>query len=343
MSSHSTHQLQPRLTQQLMHRVVLACLPALLIQFLYFGWGIVLQLLIASSSGLLFEALSLWLRNRPMGHSLTDGSVLLSGVLLALAMPPLAPWWLAVIGMLFAIGMAKQLYGGLGHNLFNPAMVGYVALLVAFPGPMSACQPSLSNAAARPGLVVTSALIFQTDTAKQKINSDAVTKATPLERLKRQQRLEASTGSQRRSSVDQKPLDSAWLAVNMSFLLGGLLLLAQGIIQWHIPGSLLASLLLSATLGEWFNPLASGSPLLQLFSGSTMCGAFFIATDPVTAAATVRGRLLFGALIGLLVYLIRRFGDYPDGLAFAVLIANMLVPLFDRTTQPRIYGQSLKR
>lgn len=322
-----------------MRWVVLACLPAIVTHFIYFGWGILLQLLIASSSALLFEAAFLWLRGRPPRPPLADGSALLSGVLLALALPPLAPWWLAVIGALFAIVIAKQLYGGLGHNLFNPAMVGYVALLVAFPGLMSAWPPSLTNSAVRPGLGATSALVFQT-TAARSANSDAVTKATPLDRLKSQQRLEATAGAQRRSSPDQQPLDRAWLALNLSFLLGGFLLLAQRIIQWQLPGSLLASLLLSATIGYWLNPLASGSPLLQLFSGSTMFGAFFIATDPVTAATTLRGRLLFGALIGVLVYLIRRFGDYPDGLAFAVLIANMLVPLLDRTTQPRIYGQA---
>lgn len=332
--------LQPRSTQQLMCWVLMGCLPAIVTHFIYFGWGIVLQLLIASSSALLFEALILWLRSRPLCRSLADGSALLSGVLLALALPPVAPWWLAVIGALFTIVMAKQLYGGLGHNLFNPAMIGYVALLVAFPGPMSTWPLSLPHAGARPTLAVTSALIFQTATAKQVSNSDAVTQATPLDRLKSQQRLGAAAELQRLASLNQQPLDRAWLALNVSFLLGGLLLLSQRTIQWHIPGSVLASLLLSATLGYWLNPLASGSPLLQLFSGSTMFGAFFIATDPVTAATTVRGRLLFGALIGLLVYFIRRFGDYPDGLAFAVLIANMLVPLLDRTTQPRIYGQA---
>ncbi len=323
-----------------MRWVLLGCLPAIVIQIIYFGWGILLQLLIASSSTLLLEAALLWLRGRPPCRTLADGSALLSGVLLALALPPLAPWWLAVIGALFTIVIAKQLYGGLGHNLFNPAMVGYVALLVAFPGPMGAWPPSLLPAGGRPTLAATSALIFQTSAARSTPNSDAVTQATPLERLKNQQRLAATAGAQRCSSPDQPPLDRAWLALNISFLLGGLLLLAQRIIQWHLPGSLLASLLLSATMGYWLNPLASGSPLLQLFSGSTMFGAFFIATDPVTAATTPRGRLLFGALIGLLVYLIRRFGDYPDGLAFAVLMANMLVPLFDRTTQPRIYGQA---
>lgn len=323
-----------------MRWVLLGCLPAIMTHVVYFGWGILLQLLIASSSTLLLEAALLWLRGRPPCRTLADGSSLLSGVLLALTLPPLAPWWLAVIGALFTIVIAKQLYGGLGHNLFNPAMVGYVALLVAFPGPMSAWPPPLPHAGVRPTLAATSALIFQTTAARQAANSDAVTQATPLDRLKSQQRLAATAGVKRRSLPDQLPLDHAWLALNVSFLLGGLLLLAKRIIQWHLPGSLLASLLLSATMGYWLNPLASGSPLLQLFSGSTMFGAFFIATDPVTAATTLRGRLLFGGLIGLLVYLIRRFGDYPDGLAFAVLMANMLVPLFDRTTQPRIYGQT---
>lgn len=323
-----------------MRWVLLGCLPAIMTHVVYFGWGILLQLLIASSSTLLLEAALLWLRGRPLCRTLADGSALLSGVLLALALPPLAPWWLAVIGALFTIVIAKQLYGGLGHNLFNPAMVGYVALLVAFPGPMSAWPPSLPHAGGRPTLAATSTLIFQTTAARQVVNSDAVTQATPLDRLKSQQRLVASAGATGSSSPAQPPLDRAWLALNISFLLGGLLLLAKRIVQWHLPGSLLASLLLSATMGYWLNPLASGSPLLQLFSGSTMFGAFFIATDPVTAATTLRGRLLFGGLIGLLVYLIRRFGDYPDGLAFAVLMANMLVPLFDRTTQPRIYGQT---
>jgi electron transport complex protein RnfD len=329
----------PRPTQQLMRWVLLGCLPAIMTHLFYFGRGILLQLLIAGGSALLFEAAILSLRGRPLRQSLADGSALLSGVLLALALPPLAPWWLAVVGALFTIVIAKQLYGGLGHNLFNPAMVGYVVLLVTFPGPMGSWPPLRPYTEALPTLSATAAIIFQTTTASSEADSDAVTQATPLDRLKNQQR-QVVAEPQSLSSPDQQPLDRAWIALNISFLLGGVLLLSQRIIQWHLPGSLLASLLLSAMLGYWLTPLASGSPLLHLFSGSTMFGAFFIATDPVTAPTTLRGRLLFGALIGVLVYFIRRFGDYPDGLAFAVLLANLLVPLLDRTTQPRIYGQT---
>ncbi|MEW9809665.1 MAG: RnfABCDGE type electron transport complex subunit D [Candidatus Symbiodolus clandestinus] len=315
-----------------MRWVIISCLPAIITHILYFGWGIIWQLLISSFSALLFEAMVLRLRKRSITKTLADSSALLTALLLALALPPLAPWWLAVLGTLFAIIVAKQLYGGLGHNLFNPAMLGYVVLLVSFPGPMGNWPaPSLAQQT-RPGFLATGAIIGQLSTP-QSLLSDSVTQATPLDRLTSQQHQPSPAPTSPTATIEP-----AWLALNLSYLLGGLLLLYLGIIQWQIPVSLLTLLLLCSTLGYWFSPLFSASPMFHLASGATLCGAFFIATDPVTAAATGRGRLLFGTLIGLLLWLIRRFGDYPDGMAFAVLLANSCVPWLDQFSQPAVYG-----
>lgn len=341
-SSPYTHNHQS--TSKIMLWVILACLPGIAAQMYYFGYGNLIQIILAAITALAAEAIVIKLRHQPVSRYLRDNSALLTAILLGISLPPLAPWWMIVIGTLFAIVIAKQLYGGLGQNPFNPAMVGYVVLLISFPVQMTSWLPPIGLQLSPLSVYDTIHTIFTGTTATgipalQAISGiDAMTQATPLDAVKTGLR-----SGQNISQIVQQPIYSmvaglGWQWVNTGFLIGGLILLAKKYIQWQIPVSYLATLTLCATLAWWIDPDSYASPMLHLFSGATMLGAFFIATDPVTAATTTRGRLIFGGLIGLLIWLIRTKGGYPDAVAFAVLLANMTVPLIDHYTQPRAYG-----
>jgi electron transport complex protein RnfD len=319
----------------LMLKVLLALLPAILTSVLLLGAGLLCHLFLAMSTALFSEALILWLRKKPIKSSLYDLSAIVTAVLLALSLPAFAPWWISVNGTLFAIIIAKQLYGGLGYNPFNPAMAGYAFLLISFPQPMTAWlafdAPSLS-------LSETFQLIFH-ESLPSSVNFDALTRATPLDTIKTQLRL-----NQTLPQIHELPV-FGWLAgktyqwIALSYLIGGVWLLKQKVISWQIPVSLLGSLTVLAVIGCLYDSEHFSSPLFHLFAGSTLLGAFFIATDPVTAATSQRGRLVYGGLIGILLYSIRTWGSYPDGLAFAVLLSNLAVPTIDYYTKPKTYGQ----
>ncbi|QCT21145.1 electron transport complex subunit RsxD [Jejubacter calystegiae] len=341
-SSPYTH--NQRQTSRIMMLVILACIPGIATQLWFFGWGTLIQLILAAAAAVSAEALVIRLRHQSSAI-LGDNSALLTGLLLGISVPPLAPWWIVVLGTVFAVIIAKQLYGGLGNNPFNPAMIGYVVLLISFPVQMTSWLPPQSLAASVPGLVDALSVIFRGQTPDGltmnalRMGIDGISQATPLDTFK--------TGLHAGQSAEnllQTPIYGGLLAgvgwqwVNLAYLAGGLFLLWRNAIRWHIPLAFLASLLVCSTLGWWFAPESCASPLIHLFSGATMLGAFFILTDPVTASTTNRGRLLFGALAGLLVWLIRTWGGYPDGVAFAVLLANITVPLIDHYTRPRVYG-----
>lgn len=341
-SSPFTHNPQNK-TSNIMLWVIVACIPGILAQIYYFGYGNLIQIAIAIITALIAESTVLSLRKRPIFTQIRDNSALLTGLLLAISLPPLAPWWIIVLGTTFSIVVAKQLYGGLGHNPFNPAMVGYVVLLVSFPVQMT-CWLLPMNLQLAPISFFDTLLIILTDNIQNYSpyslpqNIDAVSQATPLDAFK--------TGLRSQSAIQvlQQPLFSdvlathGWQWINAGFLVGGLLLLWRKIIYWYIPVSFLLSLTVCTTISWLVAPENSAPPLLHLFSGATMLGAFFIATDPVSAATTPKGRLIFGGLIGLLVWLIRVYGGYPDAVAFAVLLANIAVPLIDHYTQPRVHG-----
>jgi electron transport complex protein RnfD len=254
-------------------------------------------------------------------------------VLLALALPPLAPWWIPVIGSLFAIVIAKQLYGGLGYNPFNPAMAGYVVLLISFPRELS-LWPATGQLL---GLQDTLLLVF-TGSLPDTLTLDAITMATPLDAVKTRLGLSETLTEIRDSDVFGSFAGAGWEWINLWFLLGGLWLLQQKIIKWQIPAGMLGGLFLTALLFYAWNPDVYASPLFHLFSGAAMLGAFFIATDPVSASTTPRGGLYYGLGIGVLTYVIRTWGGYPDGVAFAVLLMNMAAPTIDYYTRPRVFG-----
>lgn len=334
----SPHLSGPNHVGRLMRGVMLAALPGLILAWWFFGWGVVVNLVLAVSTCIGAEAAMLRLRGRPVGATLSDGSAGLTGLLLALALPPFAPWWIPVLGALFAIVIAKQLYGGLGYNPFNPAMVGYVVLLISFPREMTLWAPPLELAEARLSLVQTLAWsLFGTLPAETGI--DAISMATPLDAIKTQLGLGLTLTEIQAGPRFGSLGGYGWEWVNLGFLLGGGWLLYRGTIQWQIPAGFLGGLFVMALLFYAADSDTYASPLFHLFSGAAMLGAFFIATDPVSASTTPRGRLVYGVGIGILVYIIRAWGGYPDGVAFAVLLMNMAVPTIDYYTQPRVYGQ----
>ncbi|WP_158133999.1 electron transport complex subunit RsxD [Vibrio navarrensis] len=347
----SPHAHNRRSTPDLMKWVALCALPGLIAQSYFFGWGTLIQLIMAITLALSLEALVMLLRKRSPARALRDNSALVTAWLLAVAIPPLAPWWIIAIGLVFAIVIAKHLYGGLGQNPFNPAMVAYVVLLISFPVQMSSWnEPSmLQEIGQTVGREATTfgdtlSLIFSGLTldgsSLQQVRAgiDGITTATPLDAFKTGLRAGETPTEILKQPIFEGLAGLGWQWVNLAYLLGGLVLIKQRIIQWHIPAGFLGALVVLSSLFALFAPGETASPVLHLLSGATMLGAFFIATDPVSASTTVKGRLIFGAIIGTLVFVIRSWGGYPDGVAFAVLLANMCVPLIDYYTKPRTYG-----
>ena len=342
ISSPHTH--SSNLTTNFMLWVIAMMLPALFMQWYFFGYGVLIQVVLAIGIAITIELTVAKLRRKPTAFYLADMSGVLTALILAMAIPSYAPYWVILIGVSTALLLAKHVYGGLGQNVFNPAMVGYTLLLVSFPLQMTAWAPPLALLNEPPTLADSLSLIFASVTTDgfsihQLINSvDGITQATPLDSVKTTlTKSDFITAKNLSETLFDKVLLGGWGQINLAFLLGGLVLIYKKIIHWQIPVAMLSTFaILSgvtdlATQNSWIMPL-------QLFSGAMMFGAFFIATDPVSASITPKGKLIFGALVGLLVYLIRYFGNYPDGVAFAVLLANICVPLIDHYTQPRLYG-----
>lgn len=344
INTSSPHQRTRRSSSQIMLWVMLCLIPGVALQSYFFGVANLLQILLATIVALSSEALILKLRKRPIVNTLKDGSALLTGILIAISIPPLAPWWLVVIGTLFAIIFVKQLYGGLGQNIFNPAMAAYVLLLISFPIqmtawiPMQDLQPFELSFLDQINVLLSGYTLDGYSVAQMSITIDGLTMATPLDLLKNSLKAGLTTNEVFDSVVYKASSSQAVTWVNLGFLLGGIILLAKRIIQWVIPISFLFGMLLFSFIAFAYHPDLNGSPLFHLFSGATMLGAFFILTDPVSAATTVKGRVLYALLIAFIVVIIRNIGGYPDAVAFAVLLGNMCVPLIDYYTQPKVYG-----
>ena len=331
----SPHAHGPMSTLWVMRNVLLATLPGIIALTHFFGFGTLVNLLWAALVAIACEALALKLRRRPIGFYLKDYSALVTATLLAIALPPYAPWWLIATGVACAILLAKHLYGGLGYNPFNPAMAGYVILLISFPVQMTAWAPPR-------GLDQLPSLIDALQACFWPAGYDGTTMATPLDLMKQNSSLLVE------DLWAQTPQFGRWAGlgwewVNLAFLAGGAWLLYLRIFTWHAPVAMLVALaLLAAIFYDGGSSASGGSPLFHLLSGATMFGAFFIVTDPVTSAVSVRGRLVYGAMIGALIYIIRVRGNYPDAVAFAVLIMNFAAPFIDNYTRPRTYGHSRK-
>ena len=323
-----------------MRRVLLALVPAALCHVWYFGPGLLVNFALVAFAALLTEATVLRLRGRSTRHAMRDCSALVTAALLSFALPPFVPFWIPLIGGAIAITLAKQLYGGLGKNIFNPAMVGYVFLLVSFPVEMTQWLPPRMGDLDYRQLTVGEHVnyVFR-GRLPATLDVDALTRATPLDLVKEGVRAGRPFAENRGGSLFGDFGGRGWEWVANFVALGGLYLLYTGTIRWHIPTSFLVGLLLPATVLYLIDPRGFASPAFHFFSGGSMLGAFFIATEPVSAAGTDRGRLIYGAGIGILVYAIRTWGTYPDGVAFSVLLMNGAVPLIHRYTRPRIYGK----
>lgn len=302
-----------------MYGVVLALLPACLLSLYFFGLGALVVLLTSILACVSFE----WLIAKYLLQtqaSITDGSAILTGLLLGMNLPSNLPLWLIIIGALVAIGVGKMSFGGLGGNIFNPALVGRVFLLIAYPAQMT----------------------LWPETGQWFSYTDAITGATPLSIIKG-----LSSGVEG-YTADMLPSTLTMLLGGhggslgevsaLALLLGGLYLIYKRIITWHIPVAVLASSGLLSGLMYIINPAVYASPVVHLLSGGMMLGAFFMATDYVTSPMSKRGQLLFGAMIGVLTILIRLFGAYPEGMSFAILIMNAFTPLINTYIKPEHFG-----
>lgn len=343
----SPHTHSGRLTAQVMLWVILAMLPAIITQLYFFGFGVLIQIFLAIITAWLLEFGVTKLRRQTVLFYLSDFSVTLTALILAIAIPPYAPYWIILIGTFCAVLFGKHVYGGLGQNIFNPAMVGYVILLIAFPLQMTSWMLPLELLHEPPTLSDALNLIFTGNTTDgfslhQLTSSiDGITQATPLDSVKTGLKTTAL------ENVLLSPIFSGiaglgWWQVNLAFLVGGIVLIWKKIIHWQIPMAFLLTFLLLASITWGINSTNVPNPLWHLFSGAMMFCAFFIATDPVTAPVTTKGKVIFGMLVGFLLYLIRFYGNYPDGVAFAILLANICVPLTDYYTRPCVYGKSKK-
>jgi electron transport complex protein RnfD len=325
----------------IMLKVLLAMLPGIALYVWYFGPAILVSIMLASLTALGSEALMLRLRNRPIMPFLKDNSALLTGWLLALSIPPLAPWWMIVVGTAFSIAIAKHLYGGLGNNLFNPAMVGYAVLIISFPMQMTHWIAPHGLGQIELGFLDQLEYIFL-GVLPNNATLDAVTMATPLDTLKTHLHLDQSVRQILDMPIYGQLAGHGSEMVAWGFLFGGLYLLATRIISWHIPVAYLGTLFVIAGIFHLVDPGHYVAPLFHWFSGAAMLGAFFILTDPVSSPTTNTGRLIFAVGAGLITYLIRVFGGFPDGVAFATLLMNICVPLIVLYTQPKVFGKKSK-
>jgi len=331
------HVIAVRRVDEIMGQVIIALMPATVWGVLLFGFPALYLCTVTIGSALLFEALCLKMKGVEAAPFLRDRSAILTGLLVAMTLPPWAPWWIGIAGSAIAIVLGKQVYGGLGQNLFNPAMLARVALLISFPIEMTTWV-NVNPLFFGPGPIDSLAITFGN------AGADAVTGATTLGAVK--------TGFSNHLTLPVSLTDYngflsfiGWergsLGETSSLLVlgGGLWLLRKRVIQWHGPVALLASITLLATVFHWMDSSHYLGAWAHLNSGAIMLLAFFIATDYVTSPNTPAGQMLFGAGCGILIFIIRSWGGYPEGSGFAILLMNATTPLIDHYVRPRIYGR----
>jgi len=327
----------------MMLQVLAALVPAAVAHVWFFGPGFILNLLVAAIFALAGEAIVMALRGRDAQTALSDLSALVTAALLAFALPSLTPWWVTATAALFGVVVAKHLYGGLGFNLFNPAMAGYVVVLISFPAELNLWVAPRMGDLDYVHLTLLETLRYAlTGSLPDALTFDAISRATPLDAMK-----SGLGGMLTIEEIRANPImgdfgGRGWEWIGNFLALGGLWLLYRRIIRWQIPVGVLAGVLAPATIMYVVDAGANPDPGFHLFGGATILCAFFIATDPVTAATSPKGRLVFGLGIGFLTWAIRQWGSYADGVAFAVLLMNMAVPAIDAVTRPRIVGHAAR-
>ena len=303
-------------------------------------------MLLAALFAIGLEALALKLQRKPVRSGLGDNSALVTALLFGISIPPGSSWWLIFLGIAFAILIAKHAYGGLGQNPFNPAMCGYLFLLLSFPLEMTSWHIPVNHMDSSPlaweglrqSVLVALPFLFSSAESMQS-TVDGMTMATPLIVSKMAGTNAILEAQQTGLALFARSSETGWELMNIAYLGGGLILLGLGIISWHIPVSIILTITVISVL--FYSPNSSavfGTPYLHLFGSATMVGAFFIATDPVSAATTNQGKILYGIIIGLGIYSIRVWGSYLDSIAIAVLFGNFCAPLLDYYCRPRIYG-----
>jgi electron transport complex protein RnfD len=328
----SPHIHSPTSINKVMRQVIYALVPGIIVSTWFLGWGVLVHCLLAVCYALAFEAIMLILRKRPLKDFMYDGSAIITGLLFALTITPFAPWWVSLSGIGFAIVIAKHLYGGLGYNIFNPAMAGYIFVLICFPVELN-YWPIINGDS---GFMDSLKIII---VGLPHEGMDSLSGATPLAFTKSQ-----LSGMAMLSEFTDGPLFGAlggkgWEWIGLAFLAGGVWLIIKGIIKWQIPLIFVSILFVLSLIFHGYDPERYASSMFCLFTGGTLLAAFFIATDPVTAPSTPRGIIIYAAGIGLLTYIIRTWGGYPDGIAFAVLIMNAAVPFIDNVTRPDVFGK----
>ena len=307
-----------------MYDVIIALIPALAVSFYFFGWGAFVVTLTSVVACMLFE----WLISRfLMGRkelTILDGSAILTGLLLALNVPSTLPLWIIVIGALVAIGIGKMSFGGLGSNIFNPAIVGRVMLLISFPVQMTSYPMPRGMEA----------------------TLDATSGATPLAIAKGVVRGSEGFTMDKLPSLVDNLLGSVGGSLGevsaVALLIGFAYLLIRKVITWHIPVAIIATVAIFAGIMNLANPEVYASPLFHILSGGLLLGAIYMATDYVTSPMSNSGMLLYGVMIGIITMLIRLFGAYPEGMSFAILFMNGIVPIINRYMPPHLFGKAKK-
>jgi len=325
--------------KKIMLLVWLALVPAILAHIYFFGTGIIIQLTISIMFALSFEAMTLKLLNKPIKLFLNDFSAIVTAMLFALCISPIAPWWISLIGMFFAIVVAKHLFGGLGQNIFNPAMVGFAIVLISFPQAMSIWIPPHDISPYALSFLENLQIIFYNQFPSL-VSFDTLTQATPLDSIKTALSQEYSI-----SEITAKPLFGnfgglGWEWIANFYFIGGIFLIYKRVITWRVPAAVILTTLIISLPFNLYNADHFIGPLQHLFSGGLMLAAFFIATDPTTGCSSHKGQIIFGAGVAIMTVLVREFGNFPDGVAFGILIMNMSAPLIDRLTIPKAFGQS---
>ncbi len=345
--------------RMMMFTVIIALLPASIFSVYLFGWLALLMIVTCMGVALLTEAICLALMRRPL-NTLLDNSAALTGLFLALTLPAATPWWMAVLGSVFAIVLGKQVYGGLGYNIFNPALSARVILLISFPLnmttwiiPMSATMGVTHGGMDLYNLSQCLTLFFGGFDALPAVAQhglDAISMASPLGHVKTAATLGISAPAAL-ASYHYHLLD-AFLGFEagsigetsaLALLIGGIFLLARHSITWHIPFSYLGTVALLAAIFNTIAPDHFTPPMFNLFAGGLMLCAFFMATDPVSSPVTPIGQIVFGIGCGIITWSIRSFGGYPEGAMFSVLLMNCAVPLIDHYCRPRVYGHEQEK
>ncbi|WP_432822845.1 RnfABCDGE type electron transport complex subunit D [Trichloromonas sp.] len=316
--SSSPHVHSGETTDKVMRAVIYSLLPASALSIYFFGLPALVLLLLCTVGCVAFEALCQKVMAKPL--SIADGSAALTGLLLALNLPPACPWWMALLGSAVAIIVAKQVYGGLGHNPFNPALVARVVLLISFPVQMTTWSAPAPFGSA----------------------PDAITMATPLGEWKTAVMLTGKLPESLQAGLGHYFIGNMAGSLGeisaLALLLGAAYLFWKKILTWHVPMTYLGTVVILSGLFWLIDPTRYPSPLFHLLTGGLMLGAFYMATDMVTSPVAPRGMLVFGVGCGVLTVLIRLFGGYPEGVSFAILLMNAATPLIDRFSRPKKFG-----